>query len=52
MEPLEEGNRRWGDGGRTEVDLPEGAAPDLAAQLILAADDPIHGAAAAAASGS
>ena len=27
---------------RGEIYLPEGAAPDLAAQLVLATDDPIH----------
>jgi hypothetical protein len=30
------------DRERTEVDLAEGAAPDLAAELVLAADNPIH----------
>ena len=35
-------NNSGHDRGRTEVDLPEGAAPDLAAQLVLAADDPVH----------
>ena len=45
IEPREKEIGEWRDRDRTEVYLPEGAAPDLAAQLILGADDPIHGAA-------
>lgn len=35
-------NNSGHDVGRTEVNLPEGSAPDLPAQLVLAADDPVH----------